>query len=68
MNKPKHSFKDSRGHIYVDCTECSRGSGGEDPDKCASGWQVKRGGRAGCFSGKLRRGLLETDIQPRRRP
>jgi len=47
MNKAKYSRKDSRGHIYVDCSECERGGNGSDPDKCSAGWQTKRGRRSG---------------------
>ncbi len=51
--KPKHSYKDTRGHLWVACSECNRGGNGEDKDKCSAGWQVKRGGKQGCFSGEL---------------
>ena len=51
--KPKHSFKDKKGKLYVDCSECTRGGNGTDGDKCSSGWNTKRGGKGGCFSGTL---------------
>jgi hypothetical protein len=51
--KPKHSFKDTKGHLWVACSECNRGGNGEDKDKCSTGGQVKRGGKLGCFSGEL---------------
>ena len=53
MSKKVYSFKDSRGYLHVDCSECTRGGNGTDKDKCAAGWQYKRGGRGGCFCGKL---------------
>lgn len=57
MAKVKYSGKDTRGHLYVDCAECNRGGNGEDVDKCASGWQVKKGNKGGCFLGTLIDGL-----------
>lgn len=47
------SFKDSRGALCVDCSECTRGGNGTDPNKCGAGWQHKKGGRGQCFCGKL---------------
>jgi len=49
--KPKGSFKDSRGHLYVDCAECQRGGKGDQD--CSAGWQHKRIKKGGCFSGIL---------------
>lgn len=51
--KPKHSKVDSRGHLFVACSECVRGGNGEQD--CSSGWKVKRGGAkyGACFSGEL---------------
>jgi hypothetical protein len=58
MPKAKHSEFDNRKMLRVDCSECTRGGNGEDPDKCSAGWEIKRGGRGmGCFIGKLRAGL-----------
>ena len=51
--KPINSYKDSRGMVVVACCECNRGGNGQDKDKCSAGWQVKRGGDRGCFSGEL---------------
>jgi hypothetical protein len=51
--KLKHSFKDTRGHLWIACSECNRGGNGQDKDKCSTGWQVKRGGKLGCFCGTL---------------
>ena len=51
--KPKGSFRDSKGRLYVDCAECHRGGNGNDPEKCSSGWQTKQVKRGGCFSGEL---------------
>ena len=55
--KAKHSKKDNDGRVYVDCSECERGGNGKDKDKCACGWQIKRGKQGGCFSGTLMDGL-----------
>ena len=49
--KPKGSFKDSRGYLYVDCAECQRGGKGDQD--CSAGWQHKRIKKGGCFSGML---------------
>lgn len=51
--KPKGSYRDSKGKLYVDCAECERGGNGSDEDKCSAGWQHKRIKRGGCFSGQL---------------
>ena len=55
--KKIYSFKDSRGALYVDCSECTRGGNGGTSDKCAAGWQHKRGGRGGCFAGTPMHGI-----------
>lgn len=47
-----YSTIDSRGMVYVDCTECNRGKNGNDDDKCSSGWNIKKHGH-GCFNGVL---------------
>ena len=57
MKKPKHSFLDTKGKLYVDCSECERGGNGSDVDKCSCGWQRKRGLAGGCFMGTLLRDL-----------
>jgi len=51
--KPKGSFKDSRGKLFVDCAECERGGNGSDKDKCSAGWRIKRITKGGCFVGQL---------------
>lgn len=51
--KAKYSEKDSKGRVFVDCSECTRGGNGTDPEKCASGWRNKKGGKGGCFIGTL---------------
>lgn len=51
--KFKHSFKDSRGRLWVACSECKRGGNGEGEDLCACGWRIKRFNGLGCFLGKL---------------
>ena len=48
-----YSEKDTRGRLYVDCTECNRGINGEDNDKCSAGFKTKKGGQGGCFCGVL---------------
>ena len=48
-----HSFKDKRGALWVACSECERGGNGNDPDKCSSGWRIKKYNKLGCFSGIL---------------
>ena len=53
----KYSRADTKGKLYVDCSECERGGNGSDKDKCSCGWQVKRGKQGGCFLGTLRAGL-----------
>lgn len=57
MKKAKWSEKDNRGHLSVDCSECTRGGNGNAKDKCASGWKIKKGGMGSCFSGELIEGL-----------
>ncbi|MBS6504197.1 MAG: hypothetical protein KH415_21765 [Clostridium sp.] len=48
-----NSFKDSRGMLWVACSECERGGNGKDKDKCSSGGKCKRFKGTGCFSGTL---------------
>lgn len=48
-----HSFKDSRGSLWVACSECERGGNGGDLDKCSSGWKTKKFNKCGCFCGEL---------------
>jgi len=57
MKKAKHSSRDTRGMLFVDCSECNRGGHGADPEKCSCGWEVKKGKQGGCFSGTLIAGL-----------
>ncbi len=57
MSKKVHSFKDTRGALWVACSECDRGGNGGDPDKCSAGGNVKRGGTRGCFIGTLMAGI-----------
>ena len=51
--KAKFSGKDSKGKIYIDCSECERGGNGSDIDKCSAGWKFKKGGKGMCFIGTL---------------
>ena len=53
METAKYSRTDTKGKLYVDCSECERGGNGSDKDKCSCGWQVKRGRQGGCFLGTL---------------
>jgi len=53
MAKKINSFKDSRGHLWVACSECERGGNGNDKDKCACGWKIKKFQGSGCFGGTL---------------
>lgn len=46
-----HSKPDSRGVMFVDCSECSRGGNGNQD--CSSGWQVRKPKRGGCFMGEV---------------
>jgi len=58
MRKAKYSKRDTRGALYVDCSECDSGGNGKAQDKCACAWKERRGGKGGCFSGTLRPGLI----------
>lgn len=51
------SVYDTKGKLFVDCSECERGGNGSDPDKCSCGWQVKKGNNGGCFLGQLASGI-----------
>jgi hypothetical protein len=50
---PTHSYKDTRGHLWVACCECTRGGNGKEADKCACGWKTKKWNHLGCFIGTL---------------
>ncbi len=52
-----YSFRDSRGALWVACSECNRGGNGKASDKCSTGWNCKRGGKLGCFCGTLIDGI-----------
>lgn len=47
------SFYDTKGKLYVDCTECERGKNGSDKDKCSCGVRVKFKNNNGCFVGTM---------------
>ena len=53
----KHSYKDTKGKLWVACCECNRGGNGKDKDKCSAGWQTKRWNHLGCFMGTLIEGV-----------
>jgi hypothetical protein len=59
--KPKHSKPDSRGMMFIACSECDRGGNGDQ--SCSSGWLIKRGGqeKGACFSGSLLDKFKEAD-------
>jgi len=60
MKKARFSEYDTKGKLFVDCSECTRGGNGDDPDKCSCGWKHKRGRKGGCFIGTLMPGLEAT--------
>jgi hypothetical protein len=64
MKTAKHSRTDANGGLFVDCSECERGGNGKAVDKCACGWQKKRGKQGGCFLGKLLYGLTVSNAKP----
>lgn len=57
MKKATHSYRDTKGLLWVDCSECERGGNGSDKDKCSCGWKIKRSKGHGCFCGTLLAGL-----------
>ena len=64
MRTAKYSKIDTKGKLYVDCSECERGGNGSDKDKCSCGWKVKRGNHTGCFLGTLCAGLETVTTPP----
>ena len=48
--KTIHSGFDTRGYLYVACTECIRGWNGDK--SCSAGWNVKQYRGQICFSGE----------------
>lgn len=57
-----NSFKDTRGHLWVACSECNRGGNGFDKDKCSCGGRCKKYNGTGCFSGELMDKYPEEEI------
>jgi len=53
------SFKDTKGKLWVACSECERGGNGSDEDKCSCGGNCKRFNGTGCFSGEIIEKYLE---------
>jgi hypothetical protein len=47
-----NSFYDTRGNLWVACSECERGLNGSDKDKCSCARKKKFDG-SGCFCGQL---------------
>ncbi len=58
------SFYDSKGHLYVDCSECERGGNGPDADKCSSGQDIRTPFRGGCFAGGIIPAVLKKVTKP----
>jgi hypothetical protein len=54
-----HSFTDSRGMMFVDCSECVRGGNGDH--SCSAGARYRRPKKGGCFIGQIRPELLKGD-------
>jgi hypothetical protein len=48
-----NSIVDSKGRLFVDCSECKRGGNGSDLDKCSCGFKIKKPHKGGCFLGDL---------------
>jgi hypothetical protein len=63
MVKPKYSFKDRDGLLWIACSECERGGNGSDKDKCSCGWQITRSGKQGCFMGRLLVKFDESEVK-----
>ena len=55
--KKIHSYRDTKGVLWVSCSECDRGGNGSDKDKCSSGWRCKSFNGFGCFIGTLANGI-----------
>jgi len=53
--KAKYSEKDTRGFLFVDCSECTKGGNGNK--SCSAGWLKEQGNQGGCFCGVLLDGL-----------
>jgi hypothetical protein len=47
-----NSFYDTKGLLWVACSECERGLNGSDTDKCSCARSKKFNG-SGCFIGDL---------------
>lgn len=60
--KKTFSTRDTRGHLHVDCSECTRGGNGNAADKCACGWKHKKGGNGACFMGILIQGIEVPEV------
>lgn len=53
MQKKKiYSKVDTRGILFIDCSECECGGNGNNTEKCSSGWHIKKGNIWGCFCGE----------------
>lgn len=58
---PMYSKPDSRGTMFVDCSECTRGGNGNRD--CGSGCMIKKGMKGGCFSGILLEKYQEANLK-----
>jgi hypothetical protein len=48
-----YSEIDSKGELWVACSECEKGGNGSDVEMCRRGWKVKEFNGSGCFAGTL---------------
>ena len=50
-----NSFYDTKGKLWIACSECDRGGNGsdKDKDKCSCGHKVRKFNGLGCFGGNL---------------
>ena len=57
MKQAIFSARDTRGKLYVDCSECTMGGNGSPilagNDACAVGRRITRGLQGGCWLGDL---------------
>lgn len=62
--KKMYSCYDSKGKLWVDCTECERGKNGTDDSPCSSGYKVTKGNTCGCFAGTMIEGTTTKNESP----
>lgn len=56
-----HRCKDSKGKLWVACSECHIGGNGLSSEKCACGWKCKKKNGLGCFCGEFIKTLKLTE-------